>query len=39
VDWACSTNGGKEQRAQVVDGNAREEEAVRKTNTQVSGYY
>jgi hypothetical protein len=29
----CSTNGGKEERVQVVGGKARGQEATRKTKT------
>jgi hypothetical protein len=37
VDWACSTNGGEEERVYVVGGKARGKEITKKTKTWFGG--
>jgi hypothetical protein len=37
VDGACSTNGGEDERVQIVGGKARGKEATMKAKTYVVG--
>jgi hypothetical protein len=35
---SCSTNGGEEERVQIIGGKGRGKETTRKTKTQMGGY-